>query len=125
MAKKITDPEVKETPEIQDEIQGATDPEVKETPEIQDEIQGATDPEVKETPEIQDEIQGATDPEVKETPVKASKEKRKTYSSPIYPNHKIGNDIKFVNGSYTAKNRTEEETIESDPLFGVKIFLLK
>lgn len=38
------------------------------------------------------------------------------------PNHRIGNNIKFVNKTYTAKSKADEKAIRSDPLFGQKIF---
>jgi len=53
--------------------------------------------------------------EVKKTETKA-------YTSPIYPNHRIGTEIKFVNGIYSTASKVQQKAIESDPLFGIKIF---
>ena len=48
----------------------------------------------------------------------------KKYESLIYKWHRIGSTpIQFENGFYQAKNKGEEKQIESDPIFGTKIFV--
>jgi hypothetical protein len=47
----------------------------------------------------------------------------KKYESLIYRWHRIGSTIQFENGFYQAKNKGEEKQIESDSIFGTKIFV--
>ena len=105
--RKIVKPKVNETP---------TEPDVNPEGTITPEEEETTEPETDETETIETPI---------EVPEKSPVTGIKVYSSSIYPNHKIGNNIRFVNGSYSTAKQAEQEAIERDPLFGQKIFLSK
>lgn len=88
--------------------------------------------EIKDLEEDTKDSGETTKPDINETPEESVEEVKKispaievkVYSSLVYLNHKIGNNIRFVNGSYSTINKTEQETIEKDLLFGQNIFLV-